>query len=286
MLCLLLDAAGAIRWANETAIRLLREVCTPKTTTATLMNLVHRDDYHGVETLLRQTSENHHRVESVVRLADSGGHDEQRHAHLVLSPHAATAQGYERAGTEVIVQGWDVSPLILRMRELEFHAHRDPLTGLANRMSFMDRLRHEIARAARSERDLAVLFADVDGLKAVNDCYGHPAGDEVLVELGRRLGRALRPGDTLARLGGDEFAVICPDLDHRDHAMTVADRLRAAAAKPIGIGGGHICVTLSVGVAFASGAERVDPAATLLRLADEAMYDVKLRRRPRSARPG
>ena len=150
----------------------------------------------------------------------------------------------------------------------------------------MDRLRHEIARAARSERDLAVLFADVDGLKAVNDCYGHTAGDEVLVELGRRLGRSLRPGDTIARLGGDEFAMICPDLDDRDHAMTVAERLRATTAKPIAVGGGHICVTLSVGVAFASGAERVDPAATLLRLADEAMYDVKLRRRPRSARPG
>ena len=119
MLCLLLDAAGAIRWANETAIRLLREVCTPKATAATLMNLVHRDEYHGVETLLKQTREDHHRVESVVRLADSGGQDEQRHAHLVLSPHAATAQGYERAGAEVIVQGWDVSPLILRMRELQ-----------------------------------------------------------------------------------------------------------------------------------------------------------------------
>jgi diguanylate cyclase (GGDEF)-like protein len=286
VLCLLLDGTGAITWANETATRLLREVCAPQVTAATLMNLVHRDDHQGVETLLRHAREGRARVESVVRLADTDDHGDQRHAHLVLSPHPGTGRGYERAGAEMIVQGWDVSPLILRMRELEFHAHCDPLTGLANRAALMDRLRHEIARSARSGQEVAVMFADVDGMKAVNDGYGHEAGDDVLVGLARRLGGSLRPGDTLARLGGDEFAVICPDLVDREHAMTVADRLRAAATEPVRVRGGRVCVTLSIGVAFTSGAERADPAVTLLRLADEAMYDVRLRRSPRPARRG
>jgi diguanylate cyclase (GGDEF)-like protein len=149
----------------------------------------------------------------------------------------------------------------------------------------MDRLRQEIARSARSGRVLAVLLADVDGMTSVTDGLGNEAADDLLVALARRLGEVLRPADTIGRLGGAEFAVICPDLTDPDHAMAVADRVRATAATPIRVhGGARVRVTMSVGVAFASDAG--DPAAlatALLLRADAAMHDIK-RRRDRTGR--
>jgi diguanylate cyclase (GGDEF)-like protein len=280
MLYLRLDTVGAIRWANETAVRLLRETGSTRVTSATLTSLVHPDEYATVAALLRDAREHRGPVEGVVRLAADGGDGGPRHAHLVLSPAATAGRGREVTGPEMVVQGWDVSSLVLRMRRLQTHAYRDPLTGLANRMTFMDRLRREIARSARSGQVLAVLLADVDGMASVTDGLGHQAGDELLVELARRLTDLLRAGDTIGRLGGAEFAVICPDLAEPDHAMAVADRIRAVAATPLRVNGGaHVCVTMSVGVAFAS--DPGDPSAlatALLLRADAAMYDIRRRR--------
>ena len=116
----------------------------------------------------------------------------------------------------------------------------DPLTGLPNRLLFLDRLSLAIARCRRMHREVAVLFIDLDRFKNVNDSVGHDAGDELLVAVARRFEAALRPGDTVARFGGDEFTILCDDLTtatSRDRAIEIAQRLLESVAEPFVVGG-------------------------------------------------
>src|SRR5205085_85289 len=125
-----------------------------------------------------------------------------------------------------------------------------PLTELPNRALFLDRLALALARLRRKPSSLAVLFADVDRFKVVNDSLGHDAGDRLLVALARRLREVLRPGDTLARFGGDEFAVLCEDVSH-DEVATIAERMIEVLGEPFSAGGGEVFATISIGISLA-----------------------------------
>ena len=116
-----------------------------------------------------------------------------------------------------------------RLTDLTLH---DPLTGLANRVLFADRLAHAVERSRRSKERVAVLFIDLDRFKSVNDSLGHAAGDELLRQAAERMRRAVRPADTIARLGGDEFTVLCEDLGAINDAGWVADRLSDTLERP------------------------------------------------------
>ena len=156
-------------------------------------------------------------------------------------------------------------------------ALHDPLTGLANRTLLLDRIRLELARAERLGAGVALFYLDIDDFKAINDQFGHDAGDEVLVRVARRLVSAVRPGDTVGRIGGDEFVVVCGGLDTDDATADMQTRIEEAVARPpLALGESTEWVTASVGVAIGRGAD--EPEA-LLRRADEAMYELK-RRRP------
>jgi diguanylate cyclase (GGDEF)-like protein/PAS domain S-box-containing protein len=158
-------------------------------------------------------------------------------------------------------------------RQLEQSAFSDSLTGLANRALFRERLDHAVARTVRGGHPLAVLLADLDGFKTVNDSLGHDVGDEVLVEVAARLGSCVRPGDTVARLGGDEFAIILEDSTEPAGADHVAERMLEIMRQPFTAGGTEMRVGVSIGVAHArSGAET---GSELLRNADMAMYSAK-----------
>ena len=151
-------------------------------------------------------------------------------------------------------------------------AVRDPLTGLANRALFEERLRGALSRDARTETATGVLFLDLDGFKDVNDRFGHRVGDAVLQAVAERLTAGVRPSDTVARLGGDEFVVLVEDANEAG-LRALADRLVEAVRRPLPVVGMTLTVGVSVGVALASGGA-ADPAG-LVSEADARMYDAK-----------
>lgn len=157
--------------------------------------------------------------------------------------------------------------------EMRRRAHFDPVTGLANRALFDDRLAHALARARRHRERVALLYADLDGFKAVNDALGHAAGDDVLRRIARRLRGAVRESETAARIGGDEFAVLVESLRDPADARRVAERIAAALRRPLQIEGRDARVTASVGIAIFPDDAR-DPQS-LLRCADRAMFRAK-----------
>jgi diguanylate cyclase (GGDEF)-like protein len=176
-------------------------------------------------------------------------------------------------------------------RRLVRLALRDPLTGLPNRVLLADRLEQALARAARAPADepgreglggqLVLMFVDLDGFKSVNDRLGHHCGDQVLIQVGRRLRAELRGSDTVARLGGDEFTVVCEGVADDVAAMALAERLGSSVAQPYLLDDGPAEVTAAIGVAVAQPGQ--EDAGRLLRRADAAMYAAKRDGRGRCA---
>jgi diguanylate cyclase (GGDEF)-like protein/PAS domain S-box-containing protein len=155
-----------------------------------------------------------------------------------------------------------------------FLSHHDELTGLPNRLLFHDRLRDAVGQGQRALDQIAVLLVDLDGFKAVNDAYGHAAGDEMLRVVARRLIEVVREGDTVARLGGDEFGILLrggPEIEIA--VQRVAEALCTSVAQPVKLGGSQARVTASVGITFLNRPETAPDE--LLRQADTAMYSVK-----------
>ncbi len=159
-------------------------------------------------------------------------------------------------------------------QEAHQRAQQDPLTGLANSTVFHDRVTHALQRLpGRRGRIVAVLFADLDDFKAVNDTHGHAQGDRFLSMVAERLRTVVRPEDTVARLGGDEFGLLLEELTSVDQALAVAARAIAIVAAPMELGGRAATASLSIGVAFRAVADAI--ADELLHEADTAMYEAK-----------
>ncbi len=166
---------------------------------------------------------------------------------------------------------------ITRRRQTEEVVRRqawyDPLTGLPNRILFLDRLEHALQQAKREGRRLAVLFLDLDRFKMVNDSLGHSVGDQLLLSAAGRLQGLLRAADTVARLGGDEFTVLLEDAALGDDAQTVARKIVEALSQPFQLGEHEVHIGSSVGVAFYP--DHAGDAERLIKLADMAMYRAK-----------
>lgn len=167
----------------------------------------------------------------------------------------------------------DITYFKAHEEELSQVANYDALTGIPNRRLLADRLGQAIAHAQRVGKLLAVCYLDLDGFKEVNDRYGHQTGDELLVDITRRLQDELRAGDTLARLGGDEFIMLFNDLAHVGECTQVLERLMQTIATPVLLGEHLVGVSASIGVAFYP--EHGEDGDTLLRCADQAMYIAK-----------
>jgi diguanylate cyclase (GGDEF)-like protein/PAS domain S-box-containing protein len=162
--------------------------------------------------------------------------------------------------------------------DIRHRALHDALTGLPNRVLFLDRLEQALARLRRHPGLVAVLFLDIDRFKLINDSLGHQAGDELLAVVAPRLRQAVRPSDTVARFGGDEFGILLDEIPSEHAAIATAERIAAVFGRPVVVDGNEHFVTASVGIALAQGGES---AAVLIRDADAAMYRAKERGRAR-----
>jgi diguanylate cyclase (GGDEF)-like protein/PAS domain S-box-containing protein len=171
----------------------------------------------------------------------------------------------------------NVTALWQAEEELRFLAHHDPLTGLANRALFNDRLDTALRTARRHNSTLALLFLDIDDFKGINDVHGHAAGDRVLSTIARRLEGCVRETDTVARMGGDEFTVLLTDIQSEGAVSETVARILAVMAEPLDAESGAVKMpSCSIGIAcYPADGEDAD---TLLSQADDDMYRIKRQR--------
>ncbi|MEO5840436.1 MAG: GGDEF domain-containing protein [Acidimicrobiales bacterium] len=179
-------------------------------------------------------------------------------------------------GAGIVLFHVDVTARKLLEQRLCAESEHDELTGLPNRRSAVRYIEQHLAESRITGALLWVLFFDLNGFKAVNDTYGHHAGDELLVKVAARARRALRQGDLLSRFGGDEFVVVCPGLTS-EGAEAIARRLTDAMAQPFQFGASEVSITTSLGLACSKPESTVD---SLLKAADAQMYRQKIRRKP------
>ncbi len=152
-------------------------------------------------------------------------------------------------------------------------AYTDLLTGLPNRCLYYDRLKQTIAQSHRNKTNMAVLFIDLDYFKPINDELGHEWGDKALIEVGRRLQDCIRESDTVARLGGDEFSIILGDIESEESACMVAEKVVALVQKPMILRDTQYILGVSIGINLNS--HKYNNVETIMRLADDAMYQAK-----------
>ena len=268
LISVLLDARGDVTFANEYALELLglQEEA-----------VVGRNWFDLVLPLDRRGS----MMESFLARVESGTapHEEYeittaRGETRVVSWNSTVLHDPAGAICGMASIGADVTERRRAEKRLLHDALHDALTGLPNRALFMDRLRTALARLKRRPtHSFAALFLDVDRFKVVNDSLGHMAGDQFLIQIGRVLQATLRAEHTVARLGGDEFAILLDDLDDKDDARRVVERIFQALQTPLRVSGQDIFATLSIGIAF--GGPQYESAEDMLRDADTAMYQAK-----------
>ena len=179
----------------------------------------------------------------------------------------------EGQGKSLIITMSDVTRERLLAQQIRYQATHDPLTDLPNRTLLTDRLQQAIARARRADSNLAVMFADLDDFKKINDSLGHFAGDALLKVVAVSLSEAVRHEDTVGRVGGDEFVVLVEHLADEETALSVARKISRAVHRPYMVAGHEVFVTISIGVCFYP--KDGGTAEELLRNADTAMYSAK-----------
>jgi diguanylate cyclase (GGDEF)-like protein/PAS domain S-box-containing protein len=266
-LILIVGADGAIRTATGSVASIFGEGWEPGGGDR-MLDRVHPDDAAPVTAFLTAVAAKargeSHEAEWRMRYAD----DSYRHIAA-----AATNLLDDPRVRGIVLTARDVDDRKAFEEQLRHRAFHDPLTGLANRALFYDRVEHALTRGAREHAQVAILFVDLDDFKIVNDVRGHAAGDRVLEGVARRLGACVRSADTAARLGGDEFGVLIEAVNGPAAALVTAERVIAALARPFEVDGESWTVSASIGVALSVAAER--GVEELLRRGDLAMYAAK-----------
>jgi len=174
----------------------------------------------------------------------------------------------------IVLNGRDVSERKAFEEQLAHQAFHDPVTHLANRALFNERVRHAVARTLRDGVGMAVLFVDLDDFKTVNDSLGHAVGDQVLLEVAQRVSASVRAADTAARFGGDEFAILLEDVDDPQVAVETAERILNSLGRPLELGESNLIIRASLGISVVEPGKATD-ADELIRNADAAMYIAK-----------
>lgn len=257
--------ADTVTWSNQLYAMAGQDPSTFQPSVGTFLELVHHGEREEIAALIEHSLRAGLTLDFECQVVLADGE--------LRTVHALGGATMDADGRVVHMRGaiQDVTERRRLQEAVTQLAFQDPLTGLANRRLFLDRLGEAIDRCDAGEGTCAVLFIDLDGFKAVNDEHGHAAGDVLLQEVATRLRDAVRSTDTVSRFGGDEFALLCPGDDHEIATLT-AERIERELGRPIVIDGAPVMVAASIGVAVAEAGTTAD---AVLRRADAAMYEVK-----------
>ncbi len=239
-----------------------------------MLDLVHPDNRPAAMEAFAELLERHEMMRHETRLVRSDG------SVLPVQVTSSWVDGTpEGDPPHVVAIVEDITERKALEASLVHRSLHDPLTGLPNRILFRDRLRHALERGHRERTATCVLGIDLDGFKEINDRYGHPVGDAVLVAFAERLTSVLRASDTAARVGGDEFSIVCENSARAD-AEALAARLRHSVTEPLQAGDVQVPLGMSIGIGTVTGSADPERALEqLVREADDAMYADKAARR-------
>ena len=232
-----------------------------------VLDLIPEDAVAAAEAALPMLAERDRPMRHETRLLRADG--EEVPVQVTASWVGASADG-DAAHLVLMVE--DITDRKALEAQLVHRSMHDPLTGLANRLLFQDRLWHALERGNRERTSTCVMIIDLDGFKKINDEMGHPMGDLVLMAFADRLRSVLRASDTAARLGGDEFSIVCENTEPAD-AEVLAQRLRTSVTDPLRVGGTTVDLGVSIGIGSVPGGE--EPGGVyerVIRTADDAMY--------------
>ncbi len=242
--------------------------------------LIHNDDIKKAQNVFneRRTGErSSHNVE--FRLKSTDPNIKSRHFEsnsIVIELSAMGVYKYKEDGSPYLGTygvARDITERKKNQEIIHFQTYHDLLTRLPNRELFLDRLKFSIAQASRKNNKLSVLFLDMDGFKFINDSLGHVVGDNLLQRVANRLRNTLRDADTVSRIGGDEFNILIPELQNREEAGLVAQKILSAFTRPITLDNHQITISFSIGISIFP-----DDASTteeLIKNSDMAMYHIK-----------
>lgn len=235
----------------------------------TFQRITHPDD---LNLILAQLSKLRDGTISNLQLEQRYFHKSGQIRWVLLS--VAPIKDAQNHSANLIFQMQDISDRKQAEKKLVHDAFHDALTGLPNRMFFMDHLKQSVQRVKRSHQaPFAVLFLDFDRFKVINDSLGHMVGDQLLIAIANRLRAGVRPGDTVARLGGDEFTILLDSLKNPDDAIDMARRLLGTLSEQFKLPGREVFITASIGIALST--PGYEHAEDVLRDADTAMYRAK-----------
>jgi len=262
-----LDSDGMIRYAGDASRTLWGHA--PEAFVGTrLLDRAHPDDFETLAAVIADALKNpKQNFRTVARMRD-GESDAWRFFDVIVSNllHDAAVNG-------IVSTFHDITERKIYEKELSELAFRDPLTGLANRANFCDRVRFALARANERNASAVIIFFDLDNFKSINDTFGHTAGDQTLRTVAERVLGCLRSNDMAARLGGDEFTILIEHIKAIDHSLPVVERLLSVLMEPIRLNGVDVNIGGSIGVAISVPNE--DNVESLLHKADQAMYRAK-----------
>ena len=237
-----IEPTTVVRYASPSASRLLGT--EPEELEGTrFIDRVHRDDKTRVLSFLTST------VDGEGDTALLEFRLQHRDGTYLATETLRTSLLHDPNVKGIVLNTRDITERKQFEEQLQHQAFHDPITNLANRALFRDRVLHAIERQERDRKPIAVLFMDIDDFKTVNDSLGHAAGDGLLLEVGDRLKKALRAADTAARLGGDEFAILLEDGGEGIQAADVAERIMQMLEEPFVLDGKEVFVRASVGIA-------------------------------------
>ncbi len=262
-----LDTSGRLTWADAEWLTLTGRSMAEERGQGWLA-AIHEHDRHAFAARLQQAMTERKAVESQVRVRDAEGMVRW----LLFRWRPRLLAGQHFAG--LVGSGTDITDERSVRAELAHRATTDPLTGLPNRLLFVEHLKHELAVSERwPDRNLAVLFCDLDRFAAINERHGHLRADELLASVAARLRRSVRPFDVVSRFGGDEFLVLLRSLHDAEVAYAAAERLLSEVGRPYRMGDQTVEITASVGLASPGSPD--EAPESLIRRADEAMYRAK-----------